>query len=51
MVHLIDIIRKSGMNPVVCINAFHTDTKDEIAVVRKYAEKAGARVRRCQSIG
>jgi methylenetetrahydrofolate dehydrogenase (NADP+) / methenyltetrahydrofolate cyclohydrolase / formyltetrahydrofolate synthetase len=43
MVHCIDIIRKSGMNPVVCINAFHTDTKDEIAMVRKYAEKAGAR--------
>jgi len=43
MVHLIEVIRKSGMNPVVCINAFHTDTKDEIAMVRKYAEKAGAR--------
>jgi methylenetetrahydrofolate dehydrogenase (NADP+) / methenyltetrahydrofolate cyclohydrolase / formyltetrahydrofolate synthetase len=43
MVHCINIIRKSGMNPVVCINAFHTDTKDEIALVRKYAEKAGAR--------
>jgi formate--tetrahydrofolate ligase len=28
---------------VVCINSFHTDTKDEIAMVRKYAEKAGAR--------
>ena len=43
MVHCIEIIRKSGMNPVVCINAFHTDTKDEIAMVRKAAEKAGAR--------
>ena len=31
MVHCIEVIRKSGMNPVVCINAFHTDTKDEIA--------------------
>jgi formate--tetrahydrofolate ligase len=27
----------------VCINAFHTDTKDEIALVRKAAEAAGAR--------
>jgi len=44
MTHLIGVIRKSGINPVVCINAFHTDTKDEIALVRKYAEKAGARV-------
>jgi formate--tetrahydrofolate ligase len=43
MVHCIEVIRKSGMNPVVCINAFHTDTKDEIAMVRKHAEKAGAR--------
>jgi len=44
MTHLIGVIRKSGINPVVCINAFHTDTKKEIAMVRKYAEKAGARV-------
>jgi formyltetrahydrofolate synthetase len=43
MTHLIGVIRKSGINPVVCINSFHTDTKDEIAMVRKYAEKAGAR--------
>jgi len=43
MVHMINVIRKSGINPVVCINAFHTDTKDEIALVRKYAEQAGAR--------
>ena len=43
MVHLIGVIRKSGINPVVCINAFHTDTKAEIALVRKYAEAAGAR--------
>lgn len=43
MVHMIGVIRKSGINPVVCINAFHTDTKDEIALVRRYAEKAGAR--------
>ena len=43
MTHLIGVIRKSGINPVVCINTFHTDTKDEIAMVRKYAEQAGAR--------
>jgi len=43
MEHHIKTIRKSGINPVVCINAFHTDTKKEIAMVRKYAEKAGAR--------
>jgi len=43
MVHHINTIRKAGINPVVCINAFHTDTKDEIALVRKHAEAAGAR--------
>jgi len=43
MVQHINTIRMSGINPVVCINCFHTDTKDEIAMVRKYAEKAGAR--------
>ncbi|MBW2087613.1 MAG: formate--tetrahydrofolate ligase [Deltaproteobacteria bacterium] len=42
MVHHINTIRMSGINPVVCINCFHTDTKDEIAMVRKYAEEAGA---------
>jgi len=31
------------MNPVVCINSFYTDTPDEIKMVRKAAEGAGAR--------
>jgi len=43
MVHLIGVIRASGIKPVVCINCFHTDTKAEIALVRKAAEAAGAR--------
>jgi formate--tetrahydrofolate ligase len=43
MLHLIKVIRKSGINPVVCINCFHTDTKAEIALVKKAAEAAGAR--------
>jgi formate--tetrahydrofolate ligase len=43
MMHLIGVIKKSGINPVVCVNSFHTDTKEEVALVRKYAEKAGAR--------
>jgi formate--tetrahydrofolate ligase len=43
MVHHINTIRAAGINPVVCINAFHTDTKAEIAMVRKAAEAAGAR--------
>jgi len=43
MLHHINTIRTSGINPVVCINSFYTDTKDEIALVRKAAEEAGAR--------
>ena len=43
MVHMIGVIRKSGINPVVCINRFYTDTDAEIAVVKKAAEAAGAR--------
>jgi len=43
MLHHINTIRTSGINPVVCINTFHTDTKEEIAMVKKAAEKAGAR--------
>ena len=43
MTHHINTIRTAGINPVVCINAFHTDTKEEIAMVRKAAEAAGAR--------
>ncbi len=43
MVHMIGVIRKSGVNPVVCINRFQTDTDAECAAVRKAAEMAGAR--------
>jgi len=43
MLHHINTIRTSGINPVVCINAFHTDTQAEIAMVKKAAEAAGAR--------
>jgi formate--tetrahydrofolate ligase len=43
MVHMINVIRKSGMNPVVCINRFHTDTDAEVKAVKKAAEAAGAR--------
>jgi formate--tetrahydrofolate ligase len=44
LVHHINTVKKAGINPVVCINAFYTDTDNEIAAVRKLAEAAGARV-------
>lgn len=43
MVHMINIIKKSGIKPVVCINAFYTDTPAEHALVKRIAEQAGAR--------
>ncbi len=44
LVHHINIVRKAGINPVVCINRFATDTAAEIDVVRRQADIAGARV-------
>ncbi|MGD9330173.1 MAG: formate--tetrahydrofolate ligase, partial [Desulfobacterales bacterium] len=43
MVHHINTIRKAGINPVVCINRFYTDTDAECAIIKKAAEAAGAR--------
>ena len=43
MSHHINIIKASGINPVVCINRFSSDTEAEIAMVRRAAEAAGAR--------
>jgi formate--tetrahydrofolate ligase len=44
LTHHINTVKKAGINPVVCINAFYTDTDNEIKAVRKLAEQAGARV-------
>jgi formate--tetrahydrofolate ligase len=38
----IQTVKKSGVRPVVCINSFYTDTKAEIALVRRIAEQNGA---------
>jgi len=44
VIHHIGTVKKSGINPVVCINVFHTDTEEEIKLTRKMCEAAGARV-------
>jgi formate--tetrahydrofolate ligase len=44
LIHHIKTMKKAGINPVVCINAFYTDTDNEIKVVRRLGEAAGARV-------
>jgi formate--tetrahydrofolate ligase len=44
LLHHIKNVRKAGISPVVCINAFYNDTDAEIAKVRELAEAAGAKV-------
>jgi len=44
LLHHIQTVKRAGINPVVAINAFHSDTKAEIELIRKMAEQAGARV-------
>ena len=39
----IETVKKAGINPVVCINSFYTDTDEEIAEIKRQAEAAGAR--------
>jgi len=38
----IDIVKSSGIRPVVCINRFSTDTPAELDRVRRIADQAGA---------
>jgi len=40
----IEIVKRCGIRPVVCINHFHTDTKAETDLVRRIVEAAGAAV-------
>jgi formate--tetrahydrofolate ligase len=39
----IETVKKSGIPPVVCINHFYTDNEEELVVIRRAAEQAGAR--------
>ena len=44
LIHHIRNVRKAGISPVVCINAFYTDTPGEINKVRELCEAEGAKV-------
>ena len=41
--HHVNTIKKSGINPVVCINRFYTDTDAEIALLKKLCAERGVR--------
>ncbi len=38
----IETVKKAGVRPIVSINSFHTDTPDEIKLIKKISEQAGA---------
>ncbi len=40
----VETVKKSGISPVVCINHFHTDTDEEVKLIRDNVEALGARV-------
>jgi len=41
--HHVDTVKKSGINPVVCINKFHSDTNEEIALLKKLCSEQNVR--------
>lgn len=43
LLHHIATVKKSGIKPVVCLNSFYTDTPEEVAIIRRAVEAAGAR--------
>lgn len=43
LLHHLNTIKLSGITPVVCINGFDTDTPEEIKIVKRSIEAAGAR--------
>lgn len=44
LIHHVNTVKKAGINPVVCINAYHTDTQEETKLAKRMCEAAGARV-------
>lgn len=44
LLHHVRTVKKSGVSPVVCVNAFVSDTPAEIAKIRELCEAEGARV-------
>ena len=38
----IDIVKRSGVRPVVCVNSFYTDTPAEVELVKRIAREHGA---------
>ena len=44
LLHHVNTVKLSGAKPVVCINSFQTDTKEEAALIKRCVESEGVRV-------
>ena len=44
--HHVSTVKKSGIVPVVCINQFHTDTENEINLIKRLCAERGVRCAR-----
>lgn len=44
LLHHLALVKKAGLPQVVCINRFHTDSDEELRIIRKACEDYGARV-------
>lgn len=44
LLHHINTVKLSGVKPVVCINSYQTDTKEEVALIKKSVESEGVRM-------
>jgi formate--tetrahydrofolate ligase len=42
--HHVNNVKKSGIQPVVCINKFYTDTQEEIDLIKRLCKEQGVRV-------
>ncbi|MDA8235561.1 MAG: formate--tetrahydrofolate ligase [Clostridia bacterium] len=43
LIHMVNVVKKSGIVPVVCINGFYTDTQEEVKLIKGRMAEQGVR--------
>ncbi|MDA8441383.1 MAG: formate--tetrahydrofolate ligase [Peptococcaceae bacterium] len=43
LIHMVKVVQKSGIVPVVCINSFYTDTQAEVNLIKQTMSELGVR--------
>ncbi|MHB8172587.1 MAG: formate--tetrahydrofolate ligase [Thermincolia bacterium] len=43
LIHMVNVVKKSGIVPVVCINGFYTDTQEEVKLIKLRMAEFGVR--------